>query len=81
MSARDRGSGARLGRLHEQCENRQAETESREGAAVLPFWIFLAFMLGIIVGSLVARGVGALPDAAELEQQDQARFAKIERSQ
>jgi len=48
---------------------------------MLPFWIFLAFMVGLIVGSLVARSLGALPDAVELEQQDKARFAKIERSQ
>jgi hypothetical protein len=48
---------------------------------VLPFWTFLAFMVPLIVGSLIARGLGALPDAAELERQDQARFAKIERSQ
>jgi hypothetical protein len=47
---------------------------------MLPFWIFLVFMVGLIVGSLGARSLGALPDAAELEQQDQARFAKIERS-
>ena len=52
-----------------------------EKKAMLPFWIFLAFMLGLIAGSLIARGLGALPDAVELEQQDQARFAKIERSQ
>jgi hypothetical protein len=49
--------------------------------AMLPFWIFLAFMGGVIVGSLVANALGVLPDAQELEQQDHARFAKIERSQ
>jgi hypothetical protein len=52
-----------------------------ERTAMLPFWIFLAFMVGIIVGSLIANGVGALPNAEELEQQDKARFTKIEHSQ
>ena len=48
---------------------------------MLPFWIFLAFMVPLIVGSLIANGLGALPDAVELERQDAARFEKIERSQ
>jgi hypothetical protein len=48
---------------------------------VLPFWIFLAFMGCIIVGSLIANAVGVLPNSEELEQQDQARFTKIEQSQ
>ena len=48
---------------------------------MLPFWIFLAFMGAIIVGSLIANALGVLPSADELEEQDKARFAKIERSQ
>jgi hypothetical protein len=48
---------------------------------LLPFWIFLAFIGGIIVGSLVANALGALPNSEQLEQQDRARFAQIERSQ
>jgi hypothetical protein len=48
---------------------------------MLPFWIFLAFMGAVVVGSLIANAVGALPGSEELERQDQARFAKIERSQ
>lgn len=48
---------------------------------MLPFWIFLAFMGAIIIGSLIANGLGALPNSEELEQQDQARFTKIEESQ
>jgi hypothetical protein len=48
---------------------------------VLPFWIFLAFMGAIVVGSLVANAAGVLPDAEELARQDTARFRKIERSQ
>jgi hypothetical protein len=47
---------------------------------MLPFWIFIAFMVGLIVGSLIANGRGVLPTAEELEQQDLARHAKIERS-
>jgi hypothetical protein len=48
---------------------------------MLPFWIFLAFIGGIVIGSLIANALGVLPDAAALEQQDQARFTRIERSQ
>ena len=48
---------------------------------MLPFWIFLAFMGSLIIGSLIANAVGALPDAAELERQDQTRFTKIEHTQ
>ena len=48
---------------------------------MLPFWIFLAFMGAVIVGSLIADGVGALPNSEELERQDRARFAKIGQSQ
>ncbi len=48
---------------------------------MLPFWIFLAFMGSLIAGSLIANGLGALPNSEELVRQDEARFAKIERSQ
>jgi hypothetical protein len=46
---------------------------------MLPFWIFLAFMVGLIVGSLIANALGVLPTAEELEQQDQARFTNTDR--
>ena len=48
---------------------------------MLPFWIFLAFMGCLIVGSLIANALGALPGSEELERQDQARLTRIERSQ
>jgi hypothetical protein len=48
---------------------------------VLPFWIFLAFIGGVVIGSLIANAAGVLPNSEELEEQDRARFAKIEASQ
>jgi hypothetical protein len=47
---------------------------------MLPFWIFLVFMGGLVFGSLIANALGVLPTAEALEQQDHARMTKIERS-
>jgi hypothetical protein len=46
-----------------------------------PFWIFVVFIGGIVIGSVIANITGALPTAEELAEQDQARFTKIEESQ
>jgi hypothetical protein len=46
---------------------------------MLPFWIFLAFMGALIIGSLIANAAGVLPNSEQLEQEDQARFARIAR--
>ena len=45
---------------------------------MLPFWIFVAFMGGLVVGSLVADALGKLPTAEQLEAEDRARYKKIE---
>ena len=43
------------------------------------FWIFLAFMGALIVGSLIADRLGKLPTAEELQAEDQAQYRKFER--
>jgi hypothetical protein len=48
---------------------------------MLEFWIFLAFMGGLVVGSVIANVAGVLPTAEQLAEQDQARFTKIELEQ
>jgi hypothetical protein len=39
-----------------------------------------AFFGTLVIGSLVANGLGRLPNAAELQQQDRERFARYERA-
>jgi hypothetical protein len=62
-------------------EDVSSRRQRSEEWPMLPFWIFLAFMGCLIVGSLIANALGVLPTAEEQEQQDQARMTKIERSQ
>jgi hypothetical protein len=45
---------------------------------MLPFWIFVAFIAALVIGSTIANAAGKLPTAEELQLQDQARYKKIE---
>ena len=47
---------------------------------MIEVWIFIAFMGGLVVGSLVANGLGRLPSAEQLEAEDQARMSKFQRA-
>ena len=42
--------------------------------------VILAFFGALVVGSLVARALGRLPTADELQEEDRVRFARYERS-
>lgn len=47
---------------------------------MLPIVIFVVFMAALVIGSLVANAVGALPTAEVLIEQDNQRFGKMEKS-
>jgi hypothetical protein len=61
-------------------EDCSVRTHTR-GCLMLPFWIFLAFIGGLVIGSLIANAAGVLPNSEGLEREDRARFTKIEESQ
>jgi hypothetical protein len=46
---------------------------------VLPIVFFAAFFGLLIVGSIIANATGHLPDADELQAEDQRRWTKIDR--
>ena len=45
---------------------------------MIEIWIFAVFMGGLVVGSLIANALGKLPNAEQLQAEDQARYKKIE---
>jgi hypothetical protein len=47
---------------------------------VLPLVVFLVFIIGLVIGSLVANATGHLPTAEELERQDRLRLREHEQS-
>jgi hypothetical protein len=65
----------RCGRLP---RSHDAERLDHSEASVLPLVVFLAFIIGLVVGSLVANATGHLPTAEELERQDRRRLSTPE---
>ena len=43
-------------------------------AYLLPLAVFLVFIMGLVIGSLIASATGHLPTAEELQRQDQERL-------
>jgi hypothetical protein len=59
---------------------RHALQSATGGFDVIEIVIFIVFIMGLVVGSLVANALGRLPSAEELEEQDRLRLRKLERS-
>ena len=45
---------------------------------MLPLVIFIVFIVGLAVGSLIANALGRLPSAEELQEEDRARARKFQ---
>ena len=46
------------------------------GDAVWPIVVFIVFIVGLVLGSLIAQATGRLPSAEALQVEDQERIAK-----